>query len=142
MPTSFQEKSLWLVMLSLIAGFIWYFSHALQIKSEQLLAPHIVLFVVMVVFVIIAQIVGNILFAIAHHRELARGVQQDERDRLIRWKAQSLASYVLGAGVALSLAASILVPGNFVFTHVLLAFWAASQVLALALQLYFYQRGF
>jgi len=142
MPTTFQEKSLWLVLLSLLGGFSWYFSQALQMGSDRLLPPHITLFVVMVIFVVVVQIIGNIVFAIAHHRELERGVQADERDRLIRWKSQSIASYLLATGVVLSLVVAIMVPGNFAFTHVLLGFWAASQVLALVLQLYFYQRGF
>lgn len=138
---SFQEKSLWLILISLVVCFGWYFNQALRIQTEQVFAPHIALFVVMMVFLVVVQIVGNTVFAIAHRRELERGVQSDERDKLIRWKSNSHASYLLAVGVFLSLCVALFVPGNYVFMHVLLAFWVASQILALALQLYYYQRG-
>jgi cytochrome b subunit of formate dehydrogenase len=136
MDLSFQQKSLWLMLVSLVGAFGLYFgavlpSHALEIQPHQL-----VLFVLAVILMVILQVAGHIVIAIVDRRS-----ETDERDRLISLKGTRYGSFVLASGVFFALCAAVLMPGNFVFTHVLLAFWVLAQLVEIGSQLYLYRRG-
>lgn len=145
MNLSFQEKSLWLMFVGLIAAFGFYFTNALA--SPTLSAPdpavannvmpnQIGLFVVAVVLLVITQVVGNIVIAIMDRR-----TETDERDRLYSLKGTRNGAYVLAVGVCFSLFVAVFTRGNFIFTHVLLAFWVLAQLTETGSQLFFYRRG-
>jgi len=136
MSLSFQEKSLWLMFVSLVGGFTFYFVRVLPSDTVDVLPPQIVSFVLAVVVLVIVQIVGHIVIAIADRR-----TETDERDRLIELKGARNASHVLATGVFLALCAALLTEGNFVFTHVLLGFWVLSQLVEIGSQLFLYRRG-
>jgi hypothetical protein len=70
-----------------------------------------------------------------------RRSETDERDRLIGLKGARNGSVVLATGVFCSLCLAVLTTGNFVFTHVLLAFWVAAQLVEYGSQLILYRRG-
>jgi uncharacterized membrane protein len=95
----------------------------------------------MLIVLVILQIVGHAILAIASRRELTAPVQSDERDARISLKSTRLASYVLATGVFCSLCLALLVPGNFAFVHVLLAFWVLAQATGILSELVFYRRG-
>ena len=81
-------------------------------------------------------VAGHVVIALAD-----RNPQTDERDHLIALKGTSYASYVLATGVFLALTAAVFTRGNFIFTHVLLAFWVLAQLVAIGSQLVMYRRG-
>lgn len=141
MPLSFQEKSLWLLLTSLLLVFGLYFASALPMESLYISEANVAIFILMIVLLVVIQIIGHILLALTSLKELTQGVQEDERDKLITLKASNISSYVLVVGVLLALTLCLFIPGNFVFAHVLLGFWVAAQVVEIALQLYFYRRG-
>lgn len=142
MSLTFREKSLWFLLVSLAAVFSAYFFTALSAPSEQVNASHISTFFGMLLVLVIIQVIGHIVLAVASRRELAASVQSDERDALIRLKSMRLGSYVLAIGIFISLCLAVVVPGNFVFVHVLLAFWVFAQAIEIASQLVLYRRGF
>ena len=47
---------------------------------------------------------------------------------------------MLATGVFFALCAALLTQGNFVFTHVLLAFWVLAQLMQIGSQLFLYRR--
>lgn len=141
MNLSFREKSLWLLLASLCAVFAVYFASVLPARSPQVAPADIAAFIGTVIVLVAIQVVGHTVLAIASRRELAASVQSDERDELIRLKGARLASYVLAVGVFCSLCLAVLVPGNFVFVHVLLAFWVVAQATEILSQLVLYRRG-
>lgn len=142
MDISFQEKSLWLVFLSLLLIFGVYFLSVLPVESSQVLPHQIGLFLVLIVFLVLSQIVGHIFLAIVHRRSLAQGqLHSDERDRIIHLKGIRNASYVLATGVFVSICLAILTEGNFLFTHTLLAFWVLAQLVEIGTQLVSYRHG-
>ena len=136
MDLSFREKSLWLMLLTLVASFGFYFATVLPPSAADVVPQQVVLFVIAVVMLVIMQIVGHILIAIVDRR-----AETDERDRLIELKGTRNASYVLATGVFVALCAAMVTDGNFVFTHLLLASWVLAQMVEIGSQLFLHQRG-
>lgn len=143
MDLSFQEKSLWLVWLGLLVVFGGYFWLALRTAVPvdgvlQVMPQQVALFVLAVIVLVVLQIVGHVVVAIADRRSAGA---EDERDRLIALKGTRNGAWVLAAGVFCALCAGLLVPGNFVFMHVLLAAWVLAQLTETGSQLLMYRRG-
>jgi len=136
MGLSFQEKSLWLMFVSLVGCFGFYLAMALPPDATYIRSEQMVLFAVAVGFLVIFQIVGHALIAI-----LDRRTETDERDRLIGLKGSRNAGFVLATGVACSLWLAVITTGNFLFTHVLLAFWVLAELVGIATQLVLHRRG-
>lgn len=136
MGLSFQEKSLWVMFVGLVAAFGFYFATVLPPLAANVMPEQVVTFVLAVAFLIVTQIIGNIVIAVAD-----RDTQTDERDRLIALKGSRNGGYVLAAGVFLALCTALLTNGNFLFMHVLLAFWVLAQLVEIGSRLYLYRRG-
>jgi hypothetical protein len=136
MGLSFQEKSLWLVFVSLIGVFGFYFATVLPAQAPDVMPHQIVLFGMAVVMLVITQIVGHIAIAIVDRRATT-----DERDRLIGLTGTRNAAYVLATGVFVSLCVALITDGNFMFTHVLLGFWVLAQLVETGSQLFLHRRG-
>lgn len=136
MDLSFQEKSLWLLFASLTVCFGLYFVTVLPADTPNVLPQQVGLFVLVLVLLVVAQVVGHALIALVDRRS-----QTDERDRLIALKSSRIAAYVLATGVFLALCTALLTDGNFLFTHVLLGFWVLAQLVEIGAQLLLYRRG-
>jgi hypothetical protein len=136
MGLSFQEKSLWLMFVSLVGVFGFYFVTVLPTDGANVMPHQMVLFTVAVVVLVILQVAGHIIIAIVD-----RNTETDERDRLIGLKGTRNAAYVLATGVFLALCAAMVTDGNFVFTHLLLGFWVLAQLVEIGSQLFLYKRG-
>ncbi len=136
MKLSFQEKSLWLLLVSLVGTFSFYFLSVLPMDVVNVLPQQVVLFVLAVVLLVLTQIAGHIVIVVVDRR-----ADTDERDRLIKLKGTRNAAYVLATGIFAALCAAVVTEGNFVFTHVLLGFWVAAQLVEIGTQLVLYRRG-
>jgi hypothetical protein len=136
MDLSFQEKSLWLMFISLLVGFGLYFVAVLPTDTANVLPQQVIFFGLAMVLLVITQVVGQSLIAIVDRR-----TDSDERDRLIALKGTRNAGYVLATGVFLALCIALMTEGNFMFTHVLLGFWVLAQLVEIGSQLVFYRRG-
>ncbi|MES2298022.1 MAG: hypothetical protein V4582_13330 [Pseudomonadota bacterium] len=136
MGMSFQEKSLWLMFASLIVVFLAYFGAVLPSSAVDVMPQQISLFVMAVLALVVLQVVGHILIAL-----LDRRTDTDERDQLIALKGSRNAGYMLATGVFTALCTALLTHGNFLVTHVLLAFWVAAQLVEIGSQLLLYRRG-
>ncbi len=136
MNLSFREKSLWLLFVSLIVVLGFYFVRVLPSNAMNVRPDQVAMFVMVTVALVIVQIVGHVVIAIVDRRS-----ETDERDRLIELKGTRNGGYVLATGVFLALCAALLTKGNFVFTHVLLGFWALAQLVEVGSQLLLHRRG-
>ena len=136
MDLSFQEKSLWLMFVSLIGSFGFYFMSVLPTQVVNLMPHQVVLFVLAIVLLMLMQVVGHIVIALVNRR-----TETDERDRLIELKGSRNGAYVLATGVFLTLCAALVTEGNFAFTHILLGFWVLAQLVEIGSQLFLYRRG-
>jgi len=136
MNLSFKQKSLWLVLASLVLVFGYYFATVLPGHGPSVGSEEVYRFTAAVIVVIILQITGHILITIVDRRTAT-----DERDQLIGLKGTRNGNFVLATGVFLSLSTAVLVEGNFAFTHVLLGFWILSQIVENVSQLIHYHKG-
>ncbi len=137
---SFEEKSVWVqlvVLLGVLGGYVLV-AGAMLGRGVTAMGPYVAVFAVATVVIIAAMIVGHIIAAI-----LSRGETEDadERDRLIGWRAESNASWVLGLGVIGSLWLLALGALPVYVGHVLVVSLFASEILKLALAALYYRKG-
>ena len=85
---------------------------------------------------IVAMAVGHAVAAIFRRPEA-----RDERDRLIAWRAESNASWVVSAGAFLAISGLVFGVGAVWIAHLLLLSMFLSELLKCAFQLVYYRRG-
>jgi hypothetical protein len=147
MNLSFKEKSLWLMLISLLVAFGLYFGRTLpehfalaqSAEHERALwmtLAHANRFAVAVMIIVALSVVGHVLIAlIDRHRET------DERDRLISLIGARNGGFVLACGVFFALVAAVHTRGNFIFAHVLMLGWVAAELVNIGTQLWLHRRG-
>jgi hypothetical protein len=133
---TFKEKSLWLMGTSLLAVFGLYFGWVLPAPGPDVLPSQIVRFALVVALLVPVQIAGHTVLAIADRR-----TDPDERDRIIGLIGERNGGFTLAVGVFLSLFLAVFTEGNFLFTHVLLAFWVLAELVSIGTALWLYRRG-
>ena len=138
MSASFEEKSVWIQLVSMVAALGAYFVIAAVMVSNgtTALGPFVPLFIVAVVLLVVVLAAGHIVLAIASRPE-----GRDERDRLIGWRAESNSSWVLAAGVLAAITGLIVSAESVWIAHLLLLSLFASEVAKYLLQLLYYRRG-
>lgn len=135
---SFEEKSVWVQLGALGAALGAYFVVAgvLMARGVESLAAYVPLFGGAVIALVVLLVAGHALAAI-----MARPEGRDERDRLIGWRAESIAGSVLAAGVLASITVMIFGASPVWTAHALLLSLFASETVGLALRLVSYRRG-
>ncbi|TZF90418.1 hypothetical protein [Cognatilysobacter lacus] len=141
MPISFREKSQWVVLITVVAVYARYFADVLPGHAANVAPADIARFAAAVFALVAFQVAGQVVLAIAARRELAHGLQHDERDTRIDLRASRIGSHVLAIGVFASLAVALNVPGNFAVMHVLFGALVLSQGVEIATRLALYRRG-
>ena len=138
MISSFEEKSVWVQLISLliVLGGYSIVSGTMLANGVMLLVPYVPVFAVAVVVLLLVMAFGYIAAALSGKRE-----KPDERDRQISWRAESNSSWVLASGVFFALCALILQLQPVWVAHLLLLFWFASELVKLILQAVYYRRG-
>lgn len=138
MNASFEEKSVWITLFSLVATFAAYFFVAARMLTAgvMIVAPYIALLGVTTVLLVIVITAGHVVVALA-----SRPDGRDERDRLIEWRAESHSSWVLAVGVFAAIVGLALPIGAAWVANGLLASLFLSEILKHVLQLVYYRRG-
>jgi hypothetical protein len=134
-PLAWRERLLWVMVVTMVAVYTWYFWRAFTIGSGQ---PWRVgtIFIEAVVLIVVLQIIGSMIASIGVRTE--RG---DERDRLVRLKAQSNSYIVLVAGIWLAFGVAFASLGTFWIVHGLLLVLVLAQLTNAFSQLFFYRAG-
>ncbi len=149
MDMSFQEKSAWGLLLSIVLVSVFYFPAALRIVSgvsedRPGAIALIAISVVGVIAIIVIQIVYHAFVA-----ALSRDTESDERDALIDLKAERNGGLALGIGlfwivghiVVRSALQAGAPPGAMeIVVYILLAL-TASEIVKLMSQLWYYRVG-
>ena len=138
MDTSFEEKSVWIQLSSLVVGLGGYLVVAGLMLSDGVsaLPAFVPVFAVAVVLIVAINVAGHVVAAIA-----SGGDGADERDRLIGWRAESRSSWILGIGVIGAIIALILSVDGVWVAHLLLISLFSSEVAKEVLQIVSYRRG-
>ncbi len=135
---SFEERSVWIQLVSMTLVMCGYFLIAWQMLSHGVTAlpAYAAVFTVAVVLMVIVLVAGHVVVAIA-----SRPDGRDERDRLIEWRAESHSGWVVGTGVLAGITAMVLDVPNVWTANLLLLSLVLSEELKLVLQLVSYRRG-
>ncbi len=138
MNATFAEKSVWIQLLSLLVVLGLYFVIAanMMLSGVNHIAAFVPLFVVAVILLVVVQVAGHVVAAIANKPE-----GRDERDRLIEWRAESNASWILGVGVLTAIAGLAVSVNSVWIAHLLLFSLLISEVVKLVFQVMYYQKG-
>ena len=138
MDTSFEEKSVWIQLASLVVGLGGYLVVAGLMLSNGIsaLPAFVPVFAAAIALIVAINIAGHVVAAIA-----GRADEADERDRLIGWRAESRSSWILGVGVIGAIIALIGSVGGVWVAHLLLISLFASEAVKDALQIVYYRRG-
>jgi len=153
MNTSFQEKSTWISMLATAAVAAWFFSQSIplifleELEGREALRAFTGLSVAAVIMIVVLQVAGHILIAVASKAEGG-----DERDRLIEMRSDQVLGIVLGIGV-ISTVGHILAAGfleqpsvvalasPFGILNLLVASLVIAEICACATRIWLYRRG-
>lgn len=138
MSMSFEERIVWITLVSMLVTFSVYFVIATRMIAAgvTVVAAFAPLFIVVLIAMVV--IVGA---AAAVAALVSRPEGRDERDRLIEWRAEHNSGWVLGAGVIIAIGGLAITVENVWIAHLLLLSMFLSQVLKHAVQLYHYRRG-
>lgn len=138
MNASFEEKSVWIQLISMVGVLGSYFVVAALMLSKgvTVLVAFVPLFIVAVVLLVAVLVAGHVVAALVGKPE-----GRDERDRLIEWRAESHSSWILGVGVLTAITGLVLSIDNVWIAHLLMLSMLLSEVAKYVCQLFYYRRG-
>ena len=134
-PQTFREKSLWVVVLSTVVVYAFYFWRAVAIGSAD---PGRVggLFLEAAILLVALQVAGQIAIAVG-----TRPQPDDERDRLIAMAATRNAYRVLVVGAWGVIGVAVLSLGTFWSVHAMLLAIVLAELTRWGSQLFYYRHG-
>ena len=138
MNASFEEKSAWIQLLSLLVVIGGYLvvATSMILNGVTHLAAFIPFFAAAVVLLVIILVTGIIVAAATSGSQ-----ERDERDRFIAWRAESNASWILAGGVLIAIAAMTVAIANVWIAHLLLFSLLLSEVVKFVFQIIYYRKG-
>jgi len=138
MSASFEEKSVWIQLISMVAVLGSYFVIAARMLSNgvTVVIAYVPLFIVAVIMLVVVLVAGHVVVAIASKPE-----GRDERDRLISWRAESNSSWILSVGVLAAITGLVASVGSVWIAHLLMLSMLVSEVAGFVIRLVYYRRG-
>jgi len=138
MNASFEEKSVWIQLISLLLGLGLYFvvAGSMLYNGVNVLVAFVAPFVAAVLLIIAVNVAGHIAVAIA-----SRPDGRDERDRLISWRAESNSSWILAVGILAAITCMFVSVGEVWVAHLLLLSLFIAEITKDIGQLVYYRRG-
>lgn len=138
---SFTEKSAWIMSLALAGAGLFYFWAVWTSSAElgRVAPPNIGLAVVITIPLVAFAILGHAIAALGNPADANQ--PEDERDRLVAWRAGNLSGLLFGAIAITGLSAyALLGDGNLLF-HIIVLGLVISQLAEYALAILFYRVG-
>lgn len=143
---AFWERNTIVFALASLAGGILYFSVVAtqSIAAGALVAPNLLLWLGYISLQITISVVGAIMV----HRQMKAAQEvlpkegEDERDRLIRMKAEGMQGHVMSAFIFLAMAAWFVHANSAIFFHSLVAALILSELARAGWQLFSYNRAY
>jgi hypothetical protein len=138
MNASFEEKSAWIQLVGMITTLGFYFAVATRLLAQGItdLRAFVPIFIVAVIVMVAVLVAGHVLAALVD-----RPAGPDERDRLIGWRAESNASWIVAVGVLTAITGLVLSVGDVWIAHLLMVSLFLSEIVKYACQLVYYRRG-
>jgi hypothetical protein len=138
MSASFEERSVWIQLAGVVVILGLYFLVAGRMLAAgvNVVAAYVPVFLVAVALLVVVLVAGHVVAAIASRPE-----SRDERDRLIEWRAEANASWILGVGVLAAVGCLAVEVASVWVAQLLLVSLFLSQVVGYVWQLVYYRRG-
>lgn len=138
MSASFEEKSVWIQLVSTLVVLGAYFVVAglMIARGITALPAFVPLFTCAVIVLVGLLVAGHVIAAMVSRHEDA-----DERDRLYEWRAESRSGWLLATGVLAAITGMIVSIEPVWIVHVLLLSLLLSTLLSFALRLVDYRRS-
>ncbi|MGI9238704.1 MAG: hypothetical protein ACR2QZ_15000 [Woeseiaceae bacterium] len=135
----FHEKSAWIMAFLLALLGAAYFYNVIEIWSGtgQLVAPMLPLVVVYTISLVVLAAGGHAVIAVLAPKEA--NAATDERERLIFDRAGHYSSYVIGAGIVLSLGLYLLLHNGDLLFYMVFASLMMGQIMEYVFQITFYR---
>lgn len=138
---TFLEKSAWVMIAALFVSGALYTKAVLVMTSAmgEIAPPNVGLIIGVTIVIIVIAIFGHTVAALMNTSDA--NAPEDERDRMVAWRAGNTSGYVLSISVMLGLSLyAITGAGNLLF-HVLVGGLVFAQIAEYALTILFYRRG-
>lgn len=138
---SFQEKSAWVMSIALLISGSFYAWTVVALANvlEVIPPPNAGGIAIGVIIIVAIAIFGHAVAAIGNPADA--NAPEDERDRLVVWRAGNLSGLLLGVVCMLSLFAfAVFENGNLLF-HMIVAGMVLSQLAEYVLIIWYYRRG-
>lgn len=136
MNLSFQEKSTWISLFSLLIAYSYYFYKVFAAPVSE--AETFTLFVLAVVVIVVIQIVLHSAVAIFNSRDAQQG--SDERDKLFELRATRISSLVLVIGVLISASLWLTNATPLNMANAILLSLVLAHLVQCLVQLFYYRR--
>jgi hypothetical protein len=134
-PLTYRERSLWIMLVTTIAVYAWYFTRAILIGSAHVWQVGSV-FIEAAILLVVLQVVASIILLAP-----VRPERKDERDRRILERSTRNSYIFLVLGVWFALIAAALSVGTFWTVHTLLLVLVLTELVLWASQLFYYRYG-
>ena len=138
---TFSEKSAWVMSVGLaIAGLYYLVSLIMAAQALQAVpAPNAIGLAIGVIILIAIAIFGHAIAAMGHPFDA--GENEDERDRLVTWRAGNLSGLILSAVAVISVCAYALLESGPLIFHIIVGGLIVSQLAEYILTIWYYRRG-
>jgi len=139
---SYNEKSIWISLISTVIIFGIYFFKAFMIINDPTTADSVLIlyFIYAVALAILVQISTQIFFALTDKASVEAGM--DERDRSIDLKTTRSAYYVLVVGIWAAVGSQALESNTTLLINLLMLAFVAAELVTYISKLVIYRRGY
>jgi uncharacterized membrane protein (DUF485 family) len=136
---TFREKSAWIMFLALlVVGVVYFYLVGVTwSESGQLAQPMLPQVVIYTVCLVVLAVISHIVIAIMAPKEA--DMPADEREKQVIVRAGHYSSYVLAAGVVLSLGLYLYLRDGDLLFYTIFASLMAGQIAEYVLQITFYR---
>jgi len=139
---TYQEKSLWVSLVSTVVIFGIYFFQAFSVMSDPARSGQtlITYFIIAVVAAIVVQIATQVWFAMTDRKAVEAGM--DERDKSIDLKTTRRAYYVLVFGIWISVGTQAFLSDLTMMINILMLSFIIAELVTYVSKLLIYRRGY
>lgn len=136
---AFQEKSAWVMSVALVLGGVFYFVAVSDLSTAigQLAPPILPSIIKYTIILTVVSVVGHIVIAAMTPKDA--NAPLDEREQTILIRAGHYSSYLLGAGVLLSLGGYLVIHSGDALFYGVFASLMISQFAEYVIRIFYYR---
>ena len=136
---SFQEKSTWVILLTMVLVYGWYFATVMSEVASTAVGDidYQGTMIVTVIAVVVLVIIGTILITVAGGGDDS----SDERDKAINRYGEYVGGFALAIGALAALAMAMIEVEQFWIANTILAGLVLSEIVANVTKIALYRRG-